>query len=55
MQHARHEMELYAAYDYLVMNEDLEFAYRQFEGIVHATRAGRERMAGTAQRILEGF
>ena len=55
MKHARHEMELYHAYDYLVLNDDLELAYRQFESIVHATRASRERMAPVAQRILEGF
>jgi guanylate kinase len=55
MQHARHELELYHAYDYLVLNDDLELAYRQFESIIHATRASRERMAPEAQRILEGF
>lgn len=55
MRHAKHEMELYHAYDYLVMNDDLELAYRQFESIVHATRASRERMAPVAQRILAGF
>ncbi|GLH67532.1 guanylate kinase [Geothrix edaphica] len=55
MQHARHELELYHAYDYLVLNDDLELAYRQFESIIHATRASRERMAPVAQRILEGF
>jgi len=55
MRHARHELELYPAYDYLVMNDDLELAYRQFESIVLATRAGRERMAPAAQRILDSF
>ncbi|WP_243287339.1 guanylate kinase [Geothrix terrae] len=55
LEHARHELELYPAYDYLILNDDLELAYRQFEGIVHATRASRERMAPTARRILEGF
>jgi guanylate kinase len=55
LQHARHEMELFHAYDYLVMNDDLELAYRQFEGIIYATRATRERMAPAAQRILQGF
>jgi guanylate kinase len=55
LKHARHELELYHAYDYLVLNDDLDLAYRQFEGIVHATRASRERMAPVAQRILEGF
>jgi guanylate kinase len=55
MKHARHELELYHAYDYLVLNDDLELAYQQFESIIHATRASRERMAPVAQRILEGF
>ncbi len=55
MQHARHEMELYHAYDYLVLNDDLELAYRQFESVIYATRASRERMAPEARRILEGF
>ena len=55
LRHARHELELYPAYDYLVMNDDLELAYRRFESIFLATRATRERMAPVAQRILEGF
>jgi guanylate kinase len=55
LQHARHELELYPAYDYLVMNDDLELAYQQFESIIHATRVTRERMAPAAQRILDGF
>ena len=55
LRHARHELELYPAYDYLVMNDDLDLAYRQFEGIVFATRASRERMAPAAQRILDSF
>lgn len=55
LQHARHEMELYQAYDYLVVNDDLELAYRRFESIIHATRASRERMAPAARDILEGF
>jgi guanylate kinase len=55
LQHARHELELYPAYDFLVMNDDLELAYRQLEGIIQATRISRERMAGAAQRLLDGF
>lgn len=55
MGHARHEMELYHAYDYLILNDDLELAYHQLESIVYATRASRERMTLVAQRILEGF
>jgi len=55
MQHAKHELELYSAYDYLILNDDLELAYKHFESIVYATRAARERMAPVARRILEGF
>ncbi|GLH69740.1 guanylate kinase [Geothrix rubra] len=55
LKHARHELELYHAYDYLVVNDDLETAYRAFESIIHATRARKERMAQVAQRILQGF
>ncbi len=55
LQHARHEMELYHAYDYLVLNDDLELGYRQFESIILATRAGLDRMTPVAQRILKGF
>lgn len=55
MQHARHEMELYHAYDHLILNDDLDLAYRQLEGVVHATRTARERMAPVAKGILAGF
>ena len=55
LRHARHELALYHAYDYLVVNDDLEAAYRHFESIVYATRSQRERMAPVAQRILQGF
>lgn len=55
MNHARHEMELYHAYDYLVLNDDLELAYQQLESIVLATRTRRARVTPTAQRILEEF
>jgi guanylate kinase len=55
VQHARHELELYPAYDFLILNDDLELAYRQLEGIVNASRADRARMAPIAQRILEGL
>lgn len=55
LQHARHELTFYPDYDYLVINDDIERAYRQFEGIILATRARRERMAPIAQRLLDGF
>ncbi len=55
LDHARHELELCDAYDYLVLNDDLELAYQQFESIIHATRASRERMAPVAQRLLKEY
>lgn len=55
LQHARHEMDLYHAYDYLIVNDDLDRAYRQFESVIWATRARKERMLATAQAILSEF
>lgn len=55
LKHARHEMDLYHAYDYLIVNDDLDRAYRQFESIIWATRARKERMLGVAQAILGEF
>lgn len=55
LKHARHEMELFEAYDYLIINDDLERAYRQLESVVLAARAQRERMIRPAGRILETF
>ncbi|HJW09995.1 MAG TPA: guanylate kinase [Holophagaceae bacterium] len=55
LEHARHELELYQHYDYLIVNEDLEGAYRQLESVVLAARARREKMAHLAEAILKGF
>lgn len=55
MQHARHELELYRAYDHLILNDDLDLAYRQLEGVVHAARTRRECMTAVAEGILAGF
>lgn len=55
VQYARHEMEAFPHYDYLVVNDDLESAYRQLESVILAARCRRERMAVTARKILESF
>ncbi len=55
LKHARHEMEQFEAYDYLVVNDDLVGASARLAGIIHAVRARRERMTARARRILEGF
>jgi guanylate kinase len=55
LEHARHEMEQFEAYDYLVVNDDLEVASHRLEAIIQAQRARRERMAAQARSILAGF
>lgn len=55
LRYARHEMEHYDEYDYLVVNDDLELAYRKMESVILACRCARERMTPTAERILETF
>ena len=55
LDHARHEMEQFEAYDYLVVNDDLDAASHRLEAIVQAVRARRERMAAQARSILAGF
>lgn len=55
LQYAKHEMEAFPSYDYLIVNDDMEMAYRQLESVILATRCRRERMTSTALRILESF
>ena len=55
LEYAKHELSQFPAYDYLVINDTVERAYRDLESIVLATRSRRERMNELAQRILEGF
>jgi guanylate kinase len=53
--HAKHEMEQAAHYDYLIVNDDLEAAFRRLESIVLAERSRRVRMDPVARRILHSF
>jgi guanylate kinase len=55
MGHARHEMEQYAHYDHLIVNDDLERTYRHLEAVVLAERSRRVRMEAMAQGILQTF
>ena len=55
LRHARHEMELYEAYDYLVVNDNLERAYLELESILRGTRAQREHRVAAAEAILATF
>lgn len=55
LNHARHEMELFEAYDYLVVNDDLDRASRELESVVRAVRAQRENRIAKAEAILATF
>ena len=55
LEYARHELSQFAAYDYLVVNDTVEQAYRKLESIIIATRCRRERMTHQAERILASF
>jgi len=55
MAHARHEVEQYSHYDHLVVNDDLEVAYRTLESVIVAERSRKSRMESAAQRILQTF
>jgi guanylate kinase len=55
LDYARHELSQCDDYDYLVVNDTVDQAYRRLESIIIATRCRRERMGATAQRILDSF
>lgn len=55
LEYARHELSQFEGYDYLVVNDTLDQAYRRLESIIIATRARRERMETTARGILDSF
>lgn len=55
LKHARHEMELFEAYDYLIVNDDLDRAYRELESVIRAVRAQRENRIAKAEAILGTF
>lgn len=49
---AQHEIAHYGFFDYLVVNDDVENAFRSLEGIILAERARRHRRAELAERLL---
>jgi len=52
---ARQELQKYTEYDYLVVNDNLERAGREIQGIALASRCQRARMNDRAGKILESF
>jgi guanylate kinase len=55
LDYAKHELEQWPRYDYIVLNDDLESAYASLKAIVLATRASRLRMAPVAESVLATF
>jgi guanylate kinase len=55
MKYALHEMKLFHAYDFIILNHELDLAYRQLEAIIWATRVRRERMIPQAMASLKSF
>lgn len=49
---AREEIEHYPFFDYMVTNDELQRALAELEGIVHAERCRRHRMAPRAEALL---
>jgi len=49
---AKVEIEHYGFFDYLVVNDDVESAFRNLEGIILAERSRRFRRADLAERLL---
>ena len=52
---ARRELSRYPEYDYLVVNDSRDGAFRDLQAIILAARARRERRDATAREILAGF
>ena len=55
MHNAQKELEQYASYDYLIINDELEYAIREFESIVVAVRCRVHNRVESAELILKGF
>lgn len=55
LSNSRAEVERYAEFDYLVLNDEIERAAAQLASIVYAERARRERQEWIARRVLASF
>ena len=55
LDYAKHELAQLDGYDYLVVNDTVDQAYRRLESIIIATRCRRERMGAVAKAILDSF
>ena len=55
LQYAKREMERWDGYDYLVLNNELESAYKNFKSIFVSARNSKKRMTQAAQKVLATF
>ncbi|HEX4945060.1 MAG TPA: guanylate kinase [Blastocatellia bacterium] len=55
LRNAEMELEQYKAYDYLIMNDDLETAVQEFMAIIVAARCHRTGRAALAETLLDHF
>ena len=55
LSNSRAEVERYAEFDYLVLNDEIERAAAQLAAVVYAERARRERQEWIARRVLATF
>jgi guanylate kinase len=55
LDYAKHELAQWGNYDYLVVNDTVDQAFRRLESIIIATRCRRERMGAAAEGILASF
>lgn len=55
LRNARHEVEAYRRFDYVIINDDADRAANQLASIIYAERARRERQEEAASRVLETF
>jgi guanylate kinase len=55
LRNSRAEVERYAEFDYVILNDDADRAAAQLASIVHAERARRARQESLARRVLTTF
>ena len=55
LENAKREIERWKLYDYVVVNEDLQHAYRQVVSILDAERARAKRVARGIEAFVEGL
>lgn len=55
IENAKHELEGYRSFDYVIINDDLERATEELIAIIRAKRCEREERSSTAEAILNQF